>query len=396
MEKIKKYFRKRKVICIIGTCTIVIVIASMGYFYYQNEQKQRILNSMYITFNDVQNIEYGTKDYDVQKELIKEVKNAKIKDIPKIDTSKIGEQTLQFILTQDGLEKEIEYKINIKDTKAPEIKFKKDSIELTVGDEFDSNSNIESVKDIIDGDIAFNEKALEINKKATDEYNKLNVKEIKDDTKVANTLLSEFVIEDIQDKEEKNLYLKNCYYIDGNVDTNKAAEYTIKVIAIDINGLKVEKEYKVTVKEIKQTPNNIINSDSSNRTSSNHSSGSSLPPAPSVKKGSKQDIVNTAIAQVGKTYARNTQGPNSFDCSGLIYYAYTQNGWSIPRRVSSGGTKLNSYAEIQPGDIIYMPSANHVALYIGDYQAVEALNPTQGIQITTLYFIPDDAQFIRY
>lgn len=46
MKKIKDYLIRRKTLCIIGISTIVIVVASMGYFYYQNEQKQRILDSM--------------------------------------------------------------------------------------------------------------------------------------------------------------------------------------------------------------------------------------------------------------------------------------------------------------------------------------------------------------
>ena len=185
MKKIKDYFMKRKKICNLGTCIVVFMIAIIGYFYYQNAQKQKALESMKITFNDVTEIEYGTKDYDIEKELVKEVKKAKIKDIPEIDTMKIGEQTLQFILVNEGLEKEIDYKILIKDTKAPEIKFKEDKIELTVGDEFDIKANIESVKDPIDGDIKENDKVLELNKKATEEYNKLKKEDIKNDTKVA-------------------------------------------------------------------------------------------------------------------------------------------------------------------------------------------------------------------
>lgn len=406
MNRLKELYKDKKII--IGTVIISILIVCIGggYFIYDNNKKQEIIDKMSISFNDVKEIEYGTKDYDIQKELVKEIKNATLKEIPKVDTSKIGEQNLKFILIQDNLEKEFEYKITIKDTKAPEIKFKEDSIKLTVGDEFDIKSNIESVKDIIDGDIQENEEALELNKKATEEYNKLKKEDIKDDTKVAEKSLNEFLIENIQDKEEKTLYLKNCYYVDGTIDTKKADEYTIKVVAIDKNGLKTEKEYTITVKEkeVEQPQNNTSVGSSGNNYSSNgstsngggNSSSSGTNNGGSVAVGTKQDIINTALAQVGKPYALNTAGPNSFDCSGLIYYAYTQNSWSIPRRVSSGGTRLNSYSELQVGDIIYIPSANHVALYIGNDQMVEALNPEQGILISSTKFIPSGTQFIRY
>ena len=65
MRKIKDYLMKRKIICIIGTC-IVVMIAIMGYFDHQNGQKQKTLESMKITFNEITEIEYGTKNYDVE------------------------------------------------------------------------------------------------------------------------------------------------------------------------------------------------------------------------------------------------------------------------------------------------------------------------------------------
>lgn len=58
----------------------------------------------------MKDIEYGTKDYDVQKELVKETREAELKEVPKVDTTKIGEQTLKFVLTNEGLEKQVEYK----------------------------------------------------------------------------------------------------------------------------------------------------------------------------------------------------------------------------------------------------------------------------------------------
>ena len=259
MKKIDWGKGKKKIVII--SVIAVAVISVGGYFIYENNRKQEIIDHMSIVFNDVQVVEYGTKDYDVQKELVKEIKEAELKEIPKIDTSKIGEQTLKFVLTKDGLEKEIEFKINVKDTKVPEIKFKEDSIELTVGDEFDIKSNVESVKDPVDGDIKENIDVSELNKKATEEYNKLKKEDIKDDTKIADKNLTDFLIEDIKDKEEKNLYLKNCYYVSGDVDTETAGEYTIKVIAVDKNGLKAEKEFNVTVKE-KEEP--VSNNNSGN------------------------------------------------------------------------------------------------------------------------------------
>lgn len=293
----------------------------------------------------------------MQKELVKEVKYSTLKEVPKVDTFKVGEHTLKFILIQYNLEKEIEYKINIKDTKAPEIKFKDDSIELTVGDEFDYNSNIESVKDIVDADIAFNEKTLEINKKVTEEHNKLDAKQIRNDTKVANTLLSEFLIEDIQDKDEKNLYLKNCYYIHSDIDRSKQGEYTVDVIAVDKNGLKTTKDYKVIVKKKEiENSNTVHNNNTSHNITSNHTNSQTTQ---NSKKGISV-VINSALSQVGTPYVYGGSTPSGFDCSGLIYWDYNSNGYNIPRSVRRVGYSVGkNLANAQAGDIlIYLSHSN--------------------------------------
>lgn len=358
----------RKILCIVGICIILITVG--GYLYYQHVQQQRILDSMNITFNENVEIEYGVKEYDIDKELIKEVKNAKIKDIPKIDTMKIGEQTLQFILVNDGLEKEIDYKIQIKDTKAPEITFKEDKIELTVDDEFDIKSNIESVKDPVDGDIKEDDKVLELNKKATEEYNKLKKEDIKNDTKVAETSLNEFFIEDIQDKDEKNLYLKNCYYINSDIDTSKQGEYTVVVIAVDKNGLKTTKDYKVIVKKKEiENSNTVHNNNTSHNITSNHTNSQTTQ---NSKKGISA-VINSALSQVGTPYVYGGSTPSGFDCSGLIYWAYNSNGYNIPRSVRSAGYSIGkNLANAQAGDIIVTPG--HVSLVISKYSIPSADN----------------------
>ena len=377
MEKFKGLLKNKKIM--IGVTIVVILCACIGgYFIYDNHKKQEIINKMSITFNEVNEIEYGTKDYDVKKELVKEVNNATLKGIPKIDTSKIGKQTLKFVLTQNGLVKEIEYQVNIKDTKAPEITLKENTIEITVNDEFSIYDNIESVKDPIDGDITLNEDVLELNKKATGDYNNLDKQNIKDDTKVAEKSLNEFLIEDIQDKEEKNLYLKNCYYIEGNVDVAKVGEYKINVVAVDKNGLKSTKEFTINVKEkeIEQPVNSGANyiSNGSNNSGGNSSNGSNT-----ISKGSISSVIATAQAQVGKPYVAGGRGPNSFDCDGLVLYSFTQNGYSMPNTASLAGYSIGTdLHNAQAGDIIVTP--NHVRIYLGGTNSVQAKNPSQGIR----------------
>ena len=92
-----------------------------------------------------------------------------------------------------------------------------------------------------------------------------------------------------------------------------------------------------------------------------------------------QIAVDTAMAQRGKPYVWAAAGPGSFDCSGLVQYAYAAAGVSLPHssKGQAGMGRAVSRAELQPGDIIafYSP-VSHVGIYIGNGQMVHA--PTSG------------------
>ena len=106
-------------------------------------------------------------------------------------------------------------------------------------------------------------------------------------------------------------------------------------------------------------------------------------PAPSgpIVAGSSaaQTAVDTAMAQRGKPYVWAASGPGSFDCSGLVQYAYKAAGVSLPHsslQQSLMGQAV-SRANLQPGDLIFFYSpVSHVGIYIGNGQMVHA--PTSG------------------
>jgi cell wall-associated NlpC family hydrolase len=102
--------------------------------------------------------------------------------------------------------------------------------------------------------------------------------------------------------------------------------------------------------------------------------------APVVSGNSAGAIaVNAAMAKRGSPYVWAAAGPNSFDCSGLVQYAYAAAGISLPHSSAAQarmGTAV-SRDQLQPGDIIafYSP-VSHVGIYIGNGQMVHA--PTSG------------------
>ena len=88
-----------------------------------------------------------------------------------------------------------------------------------------------------------------------------------------------------------------------------------------------------------------------------------------------QVAVDTALAQLGDPYVWAAAGPDAFDCSGLIQYAYAAAGVSLPHSSnmqSQLGTPV-SRGELQPGDLLFFYSpVSHVGMYIGNGQMVHA------------------------
>ncbi|MFI6369293.1 C40 family peptidase, partial [Nocardia sp. NPDC050630] len=105
-----------------------------------------------------------------------------------------------------------------------------------------------------------------------------------------------------------------------------------------------------------------------------------------------QKAVEVAMAQQGDPYVWGAEGPNSFDCSGLMQYAAAKAGVSIPRVASAQYQQLPKVnpADIRPGDLIF-PDAQfnngnpgHVMMYIGNGQCVEAPHTGDVVKVVKL------------
>ena len=85
--------------------------------------------------------------------------------------------------------------------------------------------------------------------------------------------------------------------------------------------------------------------------------------------------VQAALTRVGSPYSWGGSGPNAFDCSGLVMWAFQQAGISLPhssQALAHGGQAVDM-SQIQPGDVVtYYSDASHAAIYIGDGMMVHA------------------------
>ncbi|HEY8500265.1 MAG TPA: NlpC/P60 family protein [Clostridia bacterium] len=106
----------------------------------------------------------------------------------------------------------------------------------------------------------------------------------------------------------------------------------------------------------------------------------------SSRGGARSSVIETLkqlISQeMGKPYQWGAAGPNSYDCSGLVYYIYGKLGISLPR-VSAAQATAGTYvskSDLSYGDLVFFAadgkSVNHVGIYVGNGEFVHA--PTSG------------------
>lgn len=105
-----------------------------------------------------------------------------------------------------------------------------------------------------------------------------------------------------------------------------------------------------------------------------------------------QAVINLAYDQVGKPYNWGSEGPNSFDCSGLMRYIYQNGaGVNLPRTSkaqSQYGTTV-SRSNLKPGDLIFSSTdgsgtVSHVGIYIGGGQMIHAPKPGDVVKISSI------------
>jgi len=113
-----------------------------------------------------------------------------------------------------------------------------------------------------------------------------------------------------------------------------------------------------------------------------------------VSAATEQQAVNYAESQIGKPYQWGAAGPDSYDCSGLVMWAYAHVGVTLDHWTGyqwQEGAHIATSA-LRPGDLLFFATdtsdpntIHHVGIYIGSGQMVEAPYTGANVRISSAW-----------
>jgi uncharacterized protein YycO len=114
------------------------------------------------------------------------------------------------------------------------------------------------------------------------------------------------------------------------------------------------------------------------------------------------DVIRVAKAQLGKPWVYGATGPGSFDCSGLVIYAFKQTGnlgvigngkfRSARAMYDYFRSKGKTSSSGRPGDLVVWGGGTHIGIYLGDGKAISTL--TSGVKVHGVHAVT--AKFTAY
>ena len=160
------------------------------------------------------------------------------------------------------------------------------------------------------------------------------------------------------------------------------------------NGLSADgKVGKVTMNELmsssakKASSSSSSSSGSSSSGSSSSSGGSSSGGSSSSNSSGVEKFISVAESKLGCKYVFGAKGPNTFDCSGFVYWCLNQAGVSQGYMTSSGWAssskypKITSMSSLKRGDVVCFDG--HVGIYMGNGKMIDASSSTGKVRTTS-------------
>ena len=177
-------------------------------------------------------------------------------------------------------------------------------------------------------------------------------------------------------------------YISINKTVNKDT-HTSSLTNKTINNYASSLISKTVNKDASNSTNKTINKDTSNSTNKTINKDTS-----SSTGVTAQQVLAYAYQFEGYPYVWGGSSPSTgFDCSGFVQYVYAHFGINLPRTTFEQvncGTPV-SLNNIKPGDLVFefgsSEGPNHVGIYIGNGQMIDAAGVGQGVTISKLYSV---------
>ena len=189
-------------------------------------------------------------------------------------------------------------------------------------------------------------------------------------------------------------------YISINKTVNKDT-HTSSLTNKTINKDTSNSTNKITNKDINNSINKTVNKDTSNSASKTINKDTSNSTNKTINKDTSsstgvtaQQVLAYAYQFEGYPYVWGGSSPSTgFDCSGFVQYVYAHFGINLPRTTFEQvncGTPV-SLNNIKPGDLVFefgsSEGPNHVGIYIGNGQMIDAAGVGQGVTISKLYSV---------
>jgi cell wall-associated NlpC family hydrolase len=106
-----------------------------------------------------------------------------------------------------------------------------------------------------------------------------------------------------------------------------------------------------------------------------------------LQRARASKAVAVAKKQIGDPYRYGATGPGSFDCSGLVQYAWRKAGVKLPRVASSQFARVRkkvSWRNLQPGDLMFFNGLGHVGMYVGKGRMIHSPRTGERVRIDKL------------
>lgn len=108
------------------------------------------------------------------------------------------------------------------------------------------------------------------------------------------------------------------------------------------------------------------------------------------------DLITVGLSEVGKPYNYGAEGPSSFDCSGLMQFAFAKVGVKLPRTADQQYKYTSPVTSPAAGDLVFWVNnagvATHVALYLGGGKVLSAPHTGAVVHTGPLFQEPNETR----